>query len=122
MNTLLWIAQILLACVFFYAGFSKIFAFRRQKAVAPTEPRFDGVGLPHELAAAIALFEIAAALGLVLPVDLWQPDFLPRVAAAGCAILALVACVYHVRRKEHTAPIVALFLLALFVIVGRWPR
>jgi hypothetical protein len=34
----------------------------------------------------------------------------------------VAACIYHIRRKESAAPAIAAFLLALFVIVGRWPH
>jgi hypothetical protein len=32
------------------------------------------------------------------------------------------AAIYHFRRKEPAAPDIALLLLAVFVIVGRWGR
>jgi hypothetical protein len=44
------------------------------------------------------------------------------VAAAGLALIMVLAGIYHLRRQEEAAPAVSLFLLALFVIVGRWPR
>jgi uncharacterized membrane protein YphA (DoxX/SURF4 family) len=121
MNSVLWIAQILLAGVFLYAGLSKIFAYGRQTKTL-SRPIGGCAGLPHELVAAIALAEIAGALAVVVPVDLWPPDILLRLAVTGLALLTVAAVVYHVRRKEPTAPLVALFLLALFIIVGRWPR
>jgi len=34
----------------------------------------------------------------------------------------MTAAVYHMRRHESAAPSITLFLLALFVIVARWPR
>jgi hypothetical protein len=34
----------------------------------------------------------------------------------------VIAGMYHVRRKETATPSVVLFLMAVFVIVGRWPR
>ena len=122
MNGLHWAAQILLAGVFLFVGFSKIFAHRRQASVLPAVPGFAAIGLSNELAVAIGIVEIAGALALVVPVDLWPPDILPRLAAAGLALVAMTAAVYHMRRHESAAPSIALFLLALFVIVGRWPR
>ena len=121
MSAVLWICQMVLACVFLYAGFSKIFAFERQRRMPPARPGLAYSGLPDEWAAAVTLVEIAFAVLVVLPFDLWPPYVLVRVAATGLALLAVCAGVYHVRRKEHAAPIIALFLLALFVIVGRWP-
>jgi len=122
MNSLLWIAQISLAAVFLFAGFSKIFLQRRQ-AAGPQAPSLSGYfALPDGIAAAVVLLEIVGAVGLLIPFDLGRPNILPLVAAAELALLAVAACVYHGRRHEPTAPIIAVFLLALFVIVGRWPR
>jgi len=46
------------------------------------------------------------------------PEFLPLLAASGLALLMTAAGIYHDLRRESAAPVVALFLLALFVIVG----
>ncbi|MGD0730842.1 MAG: DoxX family protein [Terracidiphilus sp.] len=122
MNTLLWIAQMLLAGMFLFAGFSKLFAFAGQNRDWQTRSIFGGGGMPRWLAAAIALLEIAGAVCVLLPFDLWPPDIFLRMATAVLALLAIIALICHGRRKEPAAPIVALFLLAMFVIVGRWPR
>jgi hypothetical protein len=34
----------------------------------------------------------------------------------------VAAGIYHLRRQESAAPAVSLFLLAVFVVFGRWPR
>jgi uncharacterized membrane protein YphA (DoxX/SURF4 family) len=122
MNSILWIAQIVLAVVFLFAGLSKILVRKRQ--VGPLqEPAMYGFdGMPNELAAAIALLEIAAAVCVIVPFDLWPPDILIRLSASVLALLAIVAVIYHARRKEHTGNTIAAFLLALFVIIGRWPQ
>ena len=121
MNSLLWIAQIALAAVFLFAGLSKIIV-RKRPVGALQEPVMSGFdGMPNELAAAIALLEIAGALCVIVPIDLWPPDILIRLSATMLALLALVAVIYHARRKEHTGNTIAAFLLALFVIIGRWP-
>jgi hypothetical protein len=73
------------------------------------------------LAKILALLEFAGALCLIVPFDVWPAYLLPRVAASVLAALILVTGIHHVRHKQHTAPIVALFFLALFVLVGRWP-
>lgn len=121
-NGLHWTAQILLAAVFLFAGFSEILSYRSRTKVPPGRPTLGFPGLPYELAVAIGVVEIAGALALMVPIDLWPPDILPRLAAAGLALLTIAGGVYHQRRRESAAPNVALFLLALFVIVGRWPR
>jgi hypothetical protein len=80
------------------------------------------IGLSRGQAAAIALLEIAGAAGVLLPFDPWPPYILLRLAAGGLALLMVAAGIYHLRRQESASPTVAIFLLALFVIVGRWPR
>jgi uncharacterized membrane protein YphA (DoxX/SURF4 family) len=120
MNGLEQIAQILLVGIFLFAGLSKIFAFQKEPQVQ-AGPNWRGNGLPRGVAYAIAVVEIAGALGLVVPLRFWQSDMLPRLAAAGLALLTLAIYFYYVRRKEPAAaPMMALFLLTLLVIVGRW--
>jgi uncharacterized membrane protein YphA (DoxX/SURF4 family) len=118
MNHLDWFVQILLAGIFLFAGLSKLFAFQRKAEVPQTGPSCRGFGLPSTMAVGIALLEIAGALALVVPLIMWQPAILPLAAATGFALLSLAICVYHYRRGEFTAPVVALFLLSLFVIIG----
>jgi hypothetical protein len=122
MSTLNWIAQLLLAGVFLFDGFSRVFSFRRKARPLAAGTGFDSPGESIQLTAAIAMTEIAGALAVLTPVDLWPPDVLPRIAAAGLALLAVGASIRHARRHESAAPNVAVFLLALFVIVARWPR
>jgi uncharacterized membrane protein YphA (DoxX/SURF4 family) len=122
MNNLLWIAQIILAGVFLFTGFSKIFAY--EKLVHAVEARSKGgpVGMSRAQAVLVGLLEILGAAAVLVPVDPWPPYIFLRLAAGGLALLMVAACIYHARRKESAAPSVTLFLLALFVIVGRWPR
>jgi len=127
MNTLIWIGQVALAAVFFVAGVTKIVAYK--KLVKTLEDRRET--LPIEMSPAlgrlVGILEIVGALGVILPPALTPaalvPDYLlVRMAAAGLALLMVAATIYHFRRKESAAPSVATFLLALFVIVGRWPH
>ncbi len=122
MNGLLWIAQIILAGVFLFTGASKLLAY--EKLVKALEARSKGgrIGMSRAQAALVGLAEIAGGLGVVMPVDIWPPYIFVRLAAGGLALLMVAAGIYHLRREEPAAPTVALFLLALFVIVGRWPR
>jgi len=53
---------------------------------------------------------------------LGEAHLLVRLAAGGLALIMVLAGIYHIRREDSAAPAVSLFLLALFVIVGRWPR
>ncbi|HEY1161220.1 MAG TPA: DoxX family protein [Terracidiphilus sp.] len=122
MNALLWIAQMLLAGVFVFTGVSKILAY--EELVKAVEDRSKGgrIGMSRGVAAIVGLLELIGAVGVVLPIDPWPPYILLRLAAAGLALLMVAAGIYHLRREETAAPSVVLFLLALFVIVGRWPR
>jgi hypothetical protein len=120
MNGLHWLAQILLTGVFLVDGYIRIFSYRR--LVKPQLPRdgFPSVRLPYELEVAVAVAEIVGVLALWVPANLWPPDILPRVAASALAMLAVAGSVYHMRRREPSAHNLAVFLLAVFVIMGRW--
>jgi hypothetical protein len=120
MNGLHLGAQIVLSGVFLFDGLTRVLAHRHPAKIVPAWPAFGSIRLSHELAVAIALAEIGGALALWIPADLWRPGILPQLAAAGLALLAVAGVVYHMRRKEPAAPNLALFLLALFVILGRW--
>jgi uncharacterized membrane protein YphA (DoxX/SURF4 family) len=122
MNTLLWVAQILLAGVFLFTGFSKIFAYGKVVKVVQARSKAGNIGLSRRQAVLVGLVEIAGAVGLLIPVDVWPPYVLLRLAAGGLALLMVAAGIFHARRQESAAPSITLFLLALFVIVGRWPR
>jgi uncharacterized membrane protein YphA (DoxX/SURF4 family) len=122
MNTLLWITQIILAGVFLFTGFSKIFAFDQVVKVMEARSKAGKLGMSRGQAALVGLVEIAGAVGVLVPVDVWPPFILLRLATAGLALLMVAAAIYHIRRQESAAPSITLFLLALCVIVGRWPR
>lgn len=122
MSSVLWFAQILMAVLFLVSGFNKLFAHRRQAVVHPLSPGFDLPGMRYEFVSVIGLLEIACAVCLVLPIDLVPPYIVPRLAAAALALLMIVVSVYHARRHETAVPNVVLFLMAVLVIVGRWPH
>jgi hypothetical protein len=42
------------------------------------------------------------------------------LAIAGLALLTLCAAFYHMRRHESAVPNLVLFLLVMFVALGRW--
>jgi uncharacterized membrane protein YphA (DoxX/SURF4 family) len=121
MNTLLWIAQILLAGVFLFTGASKLLAYDQLARAVEKRSKGGKIGLSRQQAAIVGLVEIVGAVGLIVPVDPWPPYILLRLAAAGLAMLMVIAGIYHLRRQESATPSVVLFLLAIFVIVGRWP-
>ncbi len=111
--------EFLLAGVFLCAGLAKIFSYNRKASEPGNEESSGLMGLPYTWAALIGLFETAAALALIAPVPaLLSPTFV-LTAATALALLMVAASVYRVRRQQSAAPTIALFLMALFVIVGR---
>jgi uncharacterized membrane protein YphA (DoxX/SURF4 family) len=125
MNGLLWIAQIVLAVLFLCTGASKLFAYKRLIDFVEIFSKGRPAGVSPGLAIFIGVAEIAGALGVLTPAapaSLVPDHLLVLLAASGLALIMVLAGMYHLRRQESAAPAVSVFLLALFVIVGRWPR
>jgi hypothetical protein len=126
MNGLLWIAQLVLAGVFLFTGATKLFAYEKLVKTLESRSKSGRAGMSRGQAVVIGLLEIAGGVGVLTPSDLVSAD-LPAhlfilLAAGGLALLMVAAGIYHLRRLESAAPAVSLFLLAVFVIFGRWPR
>ena len=125
MNGLIWIGQIALASVFLISGTFKLFAFAPLMQALETRTHIR-VTMPPVRARIIGLIEVLLAFGVLMP-DIYTPDgtvpeyLIARCCAAGLALLMVGAGTYHIRRRQPAAAAVATFLLALFVIVGRWP-
>lgn len=122
MNTLLWLAQILLAGIFFITAAGKLFAYDRVVKVVEARSKGRAMGMSRSQAAVVAIAEIVGAVAVLAPVSLEPPHLVVLVAAGWLALIMIGAGIYHMARQESAAPSIALFLLALFVIVGRWPR
>jgi len=120
MNSLDWFTQILLAGVFFIDGFRRIFVCSLQTETRSSGPRDSGITMPLGAACVIGLVEMAGAAGLMMPVHSSRPNILPNLAAAVLALLTAVALVHYLRRRQPAAPVVALFLLVLLAVIGRW--
>jgi len=125
MNSLIWIAQLVLAGIFLVSGILKILAF--SPAVHALQLRAHGaIELTPIQGKFVGLVEVALGFGVLMP-DIFKaetlvPEYLViRFSAAGLAVLMIATGIYHARRKESAALAVSIFLLALFVIVGRWP-
>jgi len=122
MNTVLWIVQLIMAGVFIFTGASKVLAYDQLKKVVEARSKGKPIGMNRGLAAQVGLLEIVGAIGLILPMDLFPPH-LVVLSAAGClGLLMIFGSIYHIRRQEAATPDVVLFLMALLVIVGRWPH
>jgi uncharacterized membrane protein YphA (DoxX/SURF4 family) len=119
MNTAIWIAQILLAIVFLLAGGIKVSQRKvtlRFKIGEWVDEVTDG------FINFIGFFEILGAVGLILPMALNILPVLTPTAAAGLSISMIGAMMVHNRRKEKKELALAfvLFLLCLFVVIGRF--
>jgi uncharacterized membrane protein YphA (DoxX/SURF4 family) len=116
MNTLLWVAQVMLAFVFLAHALLFLFppaAVRKIKNQSPFSTGFLQF---------IYTAEILAAPGLTLPGLTGILPWLTPLAAAGLAIIMGGATVFHLSRKEIPPTVVTAVLLALavFVALTRW--
>ena len=119
METVIWIAQVVLATVFASAGGLKL-----------TQPREKLVSLGQgwvedfddRQVKSVGVLEIFTAIGLILPAALDIAPTLTAVAAVGAVLLMVGAAATHVRRREFDRlPLnVALAALAVFVAAMRF--
>ena len=108
MNALLWIAQLILAVTFLVTGLGKLFAYDRLIGLVQLRLKAPP-GISPSVAALIGIFEIAGAIGVVLPLSLTpaglaQGHLLIRLAATGLGLIMVGAGIYHLRRNESAAP------------------
>jgi len=127
MNTLIWIGQLVLAAVFFVAGWTKLVAYKKLVETLEHRRHIIPIEMSSVQGRVVGILEILGALGVIVPpaftpAALASDYLLVRIAAVGLALLMVAATIYHVRRRESAAPAISAFLLALFVIVGRWPH
>jgi hypothetical protein len=105
----LWILNVLLALVFAWASVPKLLFSKEavvklgQKGVAEL-----GTGAMR----VVGVVELAAAIGLILPLLLDIAPILTPLAAVGLVIVMIGAAVVHVRRAESVVPNLVLALLA----------
>jgi len=119
MTRLDWFMEYLVAGVFLVLGIRTIAAYKRRPKALGAMQRDLPLGLPYGLLVAAGLFEIVAAMAMVAPFSASLQSIVVRLAAAILALMMTIAGVYRLRRNQSAAPSVVLFLLALFVIVGR---
>lgn len=127
MNTLIWIGQIALASVFLVAGIAKLVAYRTLVRKLEQRRNTAPIQVTTVQGYLLAVLEIAGAIGVIWPPALTPASLFPgyllvRISAAWLALIMVGATAYHFRRRESAAPSISAFLLALFVIVGRWPH
>lgn len=116
MNIALWIAQILLALIFIFAGVIKF--------VTPMEEMMKQ--MPIALPAAFIIFtgivEVLGGVGVILPWLLNIRPGLTPLAAVGLVIVMIGAVVYTIAAGDPAPALIpaAVGLLAAFVAWGRW--
>jgi uncharacterized membrane protein YphA (DoxX/SURF4 family) len=119
MNILLWIIQIVLACLFLFAGGMKLVVSPDvlMKMGSPNQ-----VPLPGLLVQFIGVCEVSGALGLLLPGLLRIRPGLTPLAATGLLIIMLGAVVLTIAGDGVGAAVVPFIvtLLLAFVAYGRW--
>ena len=118
LNIGLWIAQVLLALLFFAAGAVK---FTTGQAAAVEQGVAWAGRVSPEMILFIGAAELAGAIGLVVPAATRIMPILTPLAAAGLALTMVVAAGWqHLPYGEPIAPNLVLASIAAFVAVGRF--
>lgn len=114
----LWVAQLALAAMFLMAGFMKLMS---SPAEMVTMGMLWAENAPVVLIKFIGLAEVAGGLGMILPAATRIKPELTKLAAAGLAVIMVLAAGLHIVRGEfEVVPMnVILFALAALVIWGR---
>ena len=116
MNTVVWIAQALLAVAMLGAGAMKL---SKSKAELQASGSMDWTeDFPEPQIKGIGTLEVLAALGLILPALLDIAPVLVGVAAVGVVLLMLGAAATHLRRKEGQMVPVNLVIAAIAVFIA----
>jgi uncharacterized membrane protein YphA (DoxX/SURF4 family) len=118
MNTILWTSQIFLAVVFLYSGINKSILSEKQLI---EKGQTGVVGFSPAAIHWIGISEILGALGLIVPEWTGIFPWLTPVAAAGFAMIMILAAPIHYRLNEpkNVAVNLGLLALSLFVMIGR---
>jgi uncharacterized membrane protein len=117
MNLALWIVQGVVCAAFLAAGGFKVFVYERYKEAAAKGSK--GPPLSKGLTTFIGVVEIAGALGLILPMAIGIAPGVTQLAAAGLAIVMILAAIFHLRRHEPVVVPIVLLALSAFVVIGR---
>ncbi|HEX8210097.1 MAG TPA: DoxX family protein [Longimicrobium sp.] len=117
LHVTLWVVQLLLAAFFVMAGINH--GLNPIAEAAQSSPWITDV--PVWMARFIGFAELAGAAGLILPAATRIKPWLTPLAAAGLAVVMLLAAAFHVTRGEASVLAFNLIpaLLAAFVAWGR---
>ncbi len=114
MNTIIWIAQGILAAVFLAAGMLKLTNTRA--ALKDKTPYVEN--FTDSQVKAIGTLEVLSAIGVVLPAALKVLPALSPIAACGQALTMIAAAATLIRRGERAHVPLNIFILALAVFVA----
>ena len=119
-NTLFWVAQSVLAFMFFVAGSTK--ASQPMQELGSIIPWTGDV--PIALVRFIGVSEMLAALGLVFPSLLRVKPLVTPLAASCLICIMIMAFVFHLIRAEYDALLInsILGILSGFVAWGRYVK
>jgi uncharacterized membrane protein YphA (DoxX/SURF4 family) len=112
-NTILWVAQILLAVTFVWAGFMKIFK--------PEDLPFSWVKDNPNLVLFTGIIDLLAGIGIVLPALLRVKTKLTIFVAYGIIALMISASIFHISRGEAKDIGFNIFMLFVAILVA-WGR
>jgi putative oxidoreductase len=117
MDTILWIAQVVLAVLFLLFGVTHL---TRRETMRERVPWM--WALPREAMFVIGTLDILGAIGLILPAVTRIQPWLTPLAALCLAVLMVFAIIFHATRRElpNNALNGILGLLAAFVAWGRF--
>ncbi|WP_276369678.1 DoxX family protein [Chryseolinea sp. H1M3-3] len=118
MNTILWIAQSLLAAMFTSGGLLKIFV-PKEKMIAKQPFVQDYSSIQIRL---IGLAEILGAIGIIVPFATGIMPILTPIAAMGLCTIMILAIRIHVQTKEtaKVVIIVAMVIITSFIAYARF--
>ncbi|MCI0393448.1 MAG: DoxX family protein [Chloroflexi bacterium] len=119
MNVVLWIVQVLVGLAFVAAGYTH--GFRAEQMRSQQGMQWIAA-VPRGLLNFIALSEILGGIGVIVPALTGILPWLTPLAAAGLALIMLLAAGFHLMRREYPNIVFNLILLALaaFVAYGRF--
>ena len=116
----LWVAQILLAVLFFAAGL-----FKSLTPIAELQPKMAWIKEGMEpLVRFIGVTEVLGALGMILPTATRIKPWLTPLAAVGLLVTMVLAAMTHFRLGEYPGIVTNVVLggLAAFVAWGRFGK
>lgn len=120
LHIVLWVAQVLLAVMFGFAG-----VLKSTRPIEELSQMMAWAGaLPPAVVRFIGVSELAGALGLLLPGLTRTMPVLTPLAATGLVLIMVLAMVFHLSRGETQALPINLCLggLAAFVAWGRFAK